>query len=531
MQADIILYDILGREVTRTSSEFQAGRNEIQVTLGSGLAQGQYLLHVRANAFSETRPMTFISTGRGQSHTAIRVAAAGTPSGSVTGKTDGTSDTSPEGSGKMPLEDDNLLLVIEECEHYPGKELTISAGLDHDAGTIALPRKKTYWQGWISGQGKMSIEGVAEFTSEFSMDITNAAVSTNPWFEEQKSFDGWATAYYQKPGYTFIDPDLAQFTRHYDVKTPSRSGEIEGRLHWSEVWRELDSYWGLKYADVRPVITHWACHPIIGCTDPKGDWESSILAFDGGTFSQNTVGFPFQVSAMPLDFIIDGDRMPVQLPEEFHEVSVDIESILDAGDVPELYLPILLEFEDESVELSYTVEGKLYRVHWETDEMEPGKVIETDKHTRKKIEHEVEDPDAMDPMERFELFLDAQTEIEMLTKGPEPEATHLELFRGKLRAKISDHKGPFRVLTPTAVYGVRGTDFLVEVHGDSATTVIVLDGEVEVSSSDGSGTVILEAYEKTVVKKGDHPNEPETIDEIPAIRRWWEQADVSHRYN
>ncbi len=42
---------------------------------------------------------------------------------------------------------------------------------------------------------------------------------------------------------------------------------------------------------------------------------------------------------MPLDFIIHDDRMPVHLPEEFHEVSVDIDD-LDADDVPELYQDI-----------------------------------------------------------------------------------------------------------------------------------------------------------------------------------------------
>ena len=518
-RADIVLFDILGREITRTNTEIGRGMNEIVLSLGEGLAQGQYLLRVQGAGFSDTEAMTFISTGSGHKHTAITVSSSGPATKA------GRSFEKPQISGKPTLSDEEgFLIVIEESEDYPGKELNIPGEQDYDAGIITLPRKKSYWQGWISGQGEMTVEGVAEFTSGFTMDIANIAVSTNAWFEERKTFDGWATAYYQKPGYVFIDPDLSQFTRHYNVKTPRISGEIEGRLHWSKVWRDLDSGWGLSYPDVRPVITHWTCHPLLGCTDPKGDHGSSILGFDGGAWGPHIVGFPFHVSSIPLDFIIEDDRMPVHLPEEFHEVSVDIDD-LDIDDVPVLYQDIIREAEGESIDLSYSVEGELYRVHWEEDVLEPGKVIETDEHTRKKMEHEVEDPDGMDPMEQFELFLDAQAEIEMLTSGPEPAATDLELAYGEMYMKLKHVTEPVIVRAPIAVLGVRGTDFLMEVTRDSTTIVTVLEGEVEVSDLQGNHTVTVESNQQTVVEQDEAPSEPEAIDEIPAIRRWWEQAD------
>lgn len=47
--------------------------------------------------------------------------------------------------------------------------------------------------------------------------------------------------------------------------------------------------------------------------------------------------------------------------------------------------------------------------------------------------------------------------------------------------------GPgFKVRTPTAVIGVRGTDFVVLVAEDGATQVAVLDGEVEIAAFDAT---------------------------------------------
>ncbi len=72
---------------------------------------------------------------------------------------------------------------------------------------------------------------------------------------------------------------------------------------------------------------------------------------------------------------------------------------------------------------------------------------------------------------------------------------------GKFVAEMT--KGAFRFVTgrmrkagvqlgtPTAIIGVRGTDFIVVVAGDGSTTVSVLDGEVEITPRAGGGTEVV----------------------------------------
>lgn len=48
-------------------------------------------------------------------------------------------------------------------------------------------------------------------------------------------------------------------------------------------------------------------------------------------------------------------------------------------------------------------------------------------------------------------------------------------------------KAGVRIGTPTAVIGVRGTDFIVEVGADGTTTVAVLEGEVVITPRIGGG--------------------------------------------
>ena len=72
---------------------------------------------------------------------------------------------------------------------------------------------------------------------------------------------------------------------------------------------------------------------------------------------------------------------------------------------------------------------------------------------------------------------------------------------GKFVAEMT--KGAFRFVTgrmrkagvqlgtPTAIIGVRGTDFIVVVGGNGSTTVSVLEGEVEITPRAGGGTEVV----------------------------------------
>jgi len=98
---------------------------------------------------------------------------------------------------------------------------------------------------------------------------------------------------------------------------------------------------------------------------------------------------------------------------------------------------------------------------------------------------------------------------------------------GKLKTKDST----FEVETPTAVTGVRGTVFLVEVAKETAdTNVSVLSGQVAVGSKDVAvPEVVLSKKEALVVKRGEEPKKfgaSELLQYIVKIvEDWTKQSD------
>jgi hypothetical protein len=103
--------------------------------------------------------------------------------------------------------------------------------------------------------------------------------------------------------------------------------------------------------------------------------------------------------------------------------------------------------------------------------------------------------------------------IKHFEQEPETKAAKIkiDLPEGKLwsevgRLKTKDSK--FEVETPTAVTGVRGTVFLVEVEKATAdTTVSVLSGQVTVGSKGvAAPEVVLNKREALIVKAGQEPS-------------------------
>ena len=98
-----------------------------------------------------------------------------------------------------------------------------------------------------------------------------------------------------------------------------------------------------------------------------------------------------------------------------------------------------------------------------------------------------------------------------------------ELLIGKIRASIEAwFRGGFVVNSPTAVVAVRGTEFTMQVDEDGTTTVVVLEGIVEVRHLASDSIFLLEPFEMITVPKIPVALEvtrvaPELID------TWWEE--------
>jgi hypothetical protein len=72
--------------------------------------------------------------------------------------------------------------------------------------------------------------------------------------------------------------------------------------------------------------------------------------------------------------------------------------------------------------------------------------------------------------------------------------------------QLSGRASRFEIETPTAVAGVRGTEFIIAVEGDGTTSVAVVEGLVEVTAQETTVTVL--AGEKTTVQPERPPSTP-----------------------
>lgn len=106
-----------------------------------------------------------------------------------------------------------------------------------------------------------------------------------------------------------------------------------------------------------------------------------------------------------------------------------------------------------------------------------------------------------------------------LVKWHDP-CLELKTFWGRIWARIFKPEC-FRVYTPNAIMAVRGTEFEVDVAEDGTTTVIVLDGVVDVCDLAGTKTVLVGQNQTTTVEPNGVPSDPQPIDPNQ-IDRWWD---------
>jgi hypothetical protein len=111
------------------------------------------------------------------------------------------------------------------------------------------------------------------------------------------------------------------------------------------------------------------------------------------------------------------------------------------------------------------------------------------------------------------LALGSQSRLTVQEHNTATEQTTLQLQYGKVRAQVVEKTRPdakFEVQTNTAVAGVLGTDFVTDAFSPVNTSVLCIEGQIEVRNADAGvvGTVILNEGEITFVQQGVVPTPP-----------------------
>jgi len=110
---------------------------------------------------------------------------------------------------------------------------------------------------------------------------------------------------------------------------------------------------------------------------------------------------------------------------------------------------------------------------------------------------------------RVEIFSRTQLVFNEDLSDPGARGHLLGLVWGRVLSRVVPRKeggSPYKLVTPSTVCGVRGTEFMVAVADDGETRVGVEKGEVEVSGADG--TERLPAGMETIVAVGQRPLRP-----------------------
>lgn len=108
--------------------------------------------------------------------------------------------------------------------------------------------------------------------------------------------------------------------------------------------------------------------------------------------------------------------------------------------------------------------------------------------------------------------------IDQLSAKGSNENTGLNVESGKIFAKankLKSEKSSFQVATPTAVAGVRGTQFMIEVADDGASTVALLEGSLSIVS-DAVEIALEENMQISFEQDMETPPQPSGLD--PALK-------------
>lgn len=102
------------------------------------------------------------------------------------------------------------------------------------------------------------------------------------------------------------------------------------------------------------------------------------------------------------------------------------------------------------------------------------------------------------------------------------ERSYLEKSIGYLKARINKFKCKFNVRTPSACCCIRGTQLIVTGDSINGTEITVLEGSLEVSGTQDSGTTVINAGFKVIITIDGIVSEPIEID-TSTLEKWWEK--------
>ena len=181
--------------------------------------------------------------------------------------------------------------------------------------------------------------------------------------------------------------------------------------------------------------------------------------------------------------------------------------------------------------------GKITAVEGNVDIMKPGQervipvrllepvsegdIVRTKRSGKAEITFDDESIIRLAPNSRLQI-------TEYLMEGSKRKSGVMNLFRGKIRAVVSKSRKiigiafgegeRFEVRTPTAVAGVKGTDFFV-TYALGITGVMVADGKIDVFNPAIPGQVVLVTTgNATTIAENQPPQTPRPVPDVEKIR-------------
>jgi hypothetical protein len=122
------------------------------------------------------------------------------------------------------------------------------------------------------------------------------------------------------------------------------------------------------------------------------------------------------------------------------------------------------------------------------------------------------------------------------SKGDKQDGAVLKLMQGGLRTITGTiNKATYRLETPAATLGIRGTVFDVYVKGDGTTTVVLRDGAVDVTGESGVVQTLDLPGLAVVVSVGKPPSKPGPVppDMLDYLRKFMPEVsdDITWQVN
>ncbi len=120
-----------------------------------------------------------------------------------------------------------------------------------------------------------------------------------------------------------------------------------------------------------------------------------------------------------------------------------------------------------------------------------------------------------------QLELNSGTALEIASNSAAAKDHVLcRILQGKLTARL---RPGIAVASRTALMRVRGTEFMVDVADDGTTTVVVIEGSVEIVNP--CGNVIVLQSNQSSVQPGSKPSAPSPVPNLAPLLEWRKELD------